>query len=454
MEVGEDATFMPPSASVPGYAGTLTVADDGTGILGMDVTEVYSDPYGSISPSSFEVGGTERDITALYIHPYGGPDFDLPALYLEFDTGFDGSNIEWTLTIGTTVYNSTDATREGSGYEWLASSTWAAEDMVAVEIGFVEVVPFREGTTLEEVGAFTTPTMPPTLAFEAEMTASTRIMGADTRVGYNSSSSTGSLSGSTFEVGGVEYTVKQLEHATAQSFIYLSLSPAGLPLQFELEAGGSTYRSQDAHVTTNSGVSTYRWAVTGSLWTQSTQVDVKLDIGLINICGRSQAVAYAIVKATPSSDYCHMTSQLDLANITELDLPGGKGTGLTADDFAGLSGLTRLDLSGYDLGGHTWNQLPVGLFDGLDNLEVLDLSDTLLQRGSVPVGVFDGLDSLEILRIAYAGYQDRGINFVDEDIFRGLDTLRELDVRPIRPSDDVLAPLTSLQMLNGKDYTP
>ena len=36
-----------------------------------------------------------------------------------------------------------------------------------------------------------------------------------------------------------------------------------------------------------------------------------------------------------------------------------------------------LDLSGYSLGGHTWNQLPVGLFDGLDNLEVLDLSDTI-----------------------------------------------------------------------------
>ena len=112
-----------------------------------------------------------------------------------------------------------------------------------------------------------------------------------------------------------------------------------------------------------------------------------------------------------------MTSQLDLAGLTELDLPNGRGTGLT-----------RLDLSGYDLGGHSWNQLPVG--------------------------VFDGLDSLEILRIAYAGYQDRGINFVDEDIFRGLDTLRELDVRPIRPSDDVLAPLTSLETLNGQDYTP
>ena len=135
-------------------------------------------------------------------------------------------------------------------------------------------------------------------------------------------------------------------------------------------------------------------------------------------------------------------------------------------------------MSGYSLGGHTWNQLPVGLFDGLDNLEVLDLSDTdllnlnrgifgglsnlieldlsdtLLQANAVPVGVFDDLDSLEILRIANAGYRGRGIKFVDEEIFRGLDTLLELDARPIRPPGDVLAPLTSLETLNGQGYTP
>ena len=72
----------------------------------------------------------------------------------------------------------------------------------------------------------------------------------------------------------------------------------------------------------------------------------------------------------------------------------------------------------------------------------------------MPVGVFDGLDSLEILRIANAGYLGRGINFVDEDIFSGLVNLRELDVGPIRPPDDVLAPLTSLETLNGEDYVP
>ena len=222
------------------------------------------------------------------------------------------------------------------------------------------------------------------------------------------------------------------------------------------------------------GVGFYTWSGTSPDWGEGATVDVRLEVPLIDICDRSPAVAHAIKAATPSFDYCHMTSPLDLAGLTELDLPNGRGTGLKVGDFAGLSGLTRLDLSRYDLGG-LWPQLPVGVFDdldslthldishthlmsldrsvfdGLDNLVELDLTDTLLRARYVPVGVFDDLDSLEILRMAYGGYQDRGITFVDEDIFRGLGNLRELDVRPIRPPDDVLAPLTSLETLNGQD---
>ncbi len=497
---------------------------------------------------------------------------------------------------------------------------------------------FKEGTWLEELGAFTTPPVPPTLAFEAEMT-----VGTDSANSFDGFSDvTGSLSATTFEVGGVEYTVKQAGIVTAAPAAWAFLVDPALPFDSftltldgtQLSVGSTDYGSDVVLVkntgqtpsganvltrtnnqfaqqfTTGATVGGYRlgsigfrfgtiadtstagdyltvtlnadnngnpgaglctlrdpasftsaavntfdapatgtngcpslapsttyfvvmkqlsfsaainigltttdgedsggaqgWSIgndflffsttsnswstaaTGDSmrieingaaalpaanvsvndsrsatyywsgrpnpnWASGATVDVKLDIGLIDICDRPSAVADAIVKATPSFDFCHMTSQLDLA------------------------GITRLDLSGVDLGGHSWNQLPVGVFDGLDSLEVLDLSDThlqnlnrgifggldslieldlsdtLLQRGSVPVGVFDGLDSLEILRIADAGYRGRGINFVDEDIFRGLDTLLELDVGPNRPSDDVLAPLTSLETLNGQGYTP
>ena len=80
-----------------------------------------------------------------------------------------------------------------------------------------------------------------------------------------------------------------------------------------------------------------------------------------------------------------MTSLLDLDDLTELDLPGGRGTGLKAGDFEGLSGLTHLDLSHYIL---SLQQLPVGVFDGLDSLTHLDLSHTDLLK--LDLGVFEG----------------------------------------------------------------
>ena len=447
VEVSENRTFTPQQASTGSYQATLTVGEDSLGYVGYDPAGIFGEIYGSISPTTFEVGGVEHSIVALW--PTEIPP-DTGNLQLTFDRPLP-DDAAFTLTLGTTEFNSSDAVSGHTSYSWHGGGpTWSDGQQVTVELDFTTAVVFREGTTRE--GAFTTPTMPPTLAFEAEMTVGTRFVSGETILGYNASLSRGSLSDTTFEVGGVEYTVKQVDLFDTQDVIVLSVSPAGLHL--ELEVGGVTYDAENAQVSTGSEGNTYRWSRTGSPWTFNTQVSVRLDVPLINICGRPSAVADAIVKATPSFDFCHMTSQLDLAGITELDL------------------------SGVHLGGHSWNQLPVGVFDGLDSLEVLDLSDThlqnlnrgifgglsnlikldlsdtLLQGNDVPVGVFDGLDSLEILRIADAGYRGRGINFVDEDIFRGLNTLLELDVGPIRPPDDVLAPLTSLETLNGEDYTP
>ena len=254
-------------------------------------------------------------------------------------------------------------------------------------------------------------------------------------------------------MGGVEYTVTQVGFGKIGFTGFgLKVSP-GLPSDFTLTLGTTELLSGDAIASTQNGSVFYNWTgTTNPNWASGAMVDIELGI-LIDICDRSAAVADAIVAATASFDYCHMLSPVDMAAITELDLTGKSGYGLKLGDFAGLPNLEVLNLSGYILSGHNWNQLPVGLFDGLDSLEVLDLSDTLLDSTAVPVGVFDGLDSLEILRIANAGYEGRGINFVDEDIFSGLNTLRGLDVGPIRPPDNVLAPLTSLETLNGQGYT-
>ena len=55
-------------------------------------------------------------------------------------------------------------------YNWGGGPSLSNNDSVSVELDFTAAVAFREGTTLEEVGAFTTPTMPPTFTFEAAMT--------------------------------------------------------------------------------------------------------------------------------------------------------------------------------------------------------------------------------------------------------------------------------------------
>ena len=228
------------------------------------------------------------------------------------------------------------------------------------------------------------------------------------------------------------------------------------------------------------GTGQYTWSRTDPSWSNNDKVAVKLDIGLINICKRSPAVAYAIKEATPSFDYCHMTSLLDLDDLTELRIPNGRGAGLRVGDFEGLSGLTRLDLSYYIL---SLQQLPVGVFggldslthldishtdllnldlgvfEGLDNLVELDLSDTRLQERYVPVGVFDGLDNLEVLRLSnespIGGYRTSYSN-IGDDIFRGLFILRELDLgasNPLRDSPRSLLPLLNLTTYNGQDYT-
>ena len=336
---------------------------------------------------------------------------------------------------------------------------------------------FPEGTWLEELGAFTTPPLPPTLAFEAEMT-----VGVSTALdGYHSGQ--GSISSNTFEVGGVQYTVHSVGFLKGSDNEFQLTVTSPLPFDsFTLTLGSTELLSSSAIVTTaaNGTQTDYEWSGTNPSWSNNDKVAVKLDIGLIDICGRSPAVAHVIREATPSFDFCHMTSVLDLDDVTELDLPGGRGTGLKAGDFEGLSGLTHLDLSWYDLGGLR-PQLPVGVFDGLDSLThldishtglmsldlavfrgllklvELDLSDTSLQRRTVPVGVFDPLDNLEVLRLTnLAEHYENTFSNLDDYIFRDLGNLRELDVgdsTPHRDSPRSLLPLTSLTTYNGQPYT-
>ena len=477
VEVSEDSMFMPPISSAGSYEGTMTVGRAFFAGLGYDqVGSGPVTPYGSLSTTTFELGGVEHSIVELRVGAGFAPADEQGKLFLTFDRSLpDGA--DFTLTLGATAFNSSDASVSAQTYSWDGGPSWSNADEVDVELDFT-MLAFREGTTLEEIGAFTTPTLPtPIIIFEAEMT----VDAGTSFDGFDIGTSLSPLSpGRTFTVDGVQYTVSTVGYQKTGGLIgfHLEVQPA-IPSYFTLTLGATPLQSSSASSQSGfNGGTLYRWAgTTDPNWASGAMVDIELGI-LIDICDRSQAVADAIVAATTSFDFCHMISPVDMAAITELDLTGKSGYDLKAGDFAGLPNLEILDMSGFHLSGHNWNQLPVGLFDGLDSLEVLDLSDTnllnlnrrifggldtlveldlsdtLLDATAVPVGVFDGLDSLEILRIADAGYRGRGITFVDEDIFRGLDTLLELDVGPIRPSDDVLAPLTSLETLNGQGYTP
>ena len=85
------------------------------------------------------------------------------------------------------------------------------------------------------------------------------------------------------------------------------------------------------------GVGFYTWSGTNPNWGEGATVDVKLDIGLIDICDRSPAVAHAIKAATPSFDYCHMTSRAwTWMTSTSWTSRTGRGTGLKVGDFAGI----------------------------------------------------------------------------------------------------------------------
>ena len=139
-------------------------------------------------------------------------------------------------------------------------------------------------------------------------------------------------------------------------------------------------------------------------------------------------------------------------------------------DFAGLSGLERLDLSGQPIFYRIFQArdkygVAHNVFAHLSNLRELDLSDTALW--SLPGGMFDGLTSLETLRLVNSGYPDYtaghphpvgGVRpLFDRDLFRDLGNLRELDVRPATPltaAPWAFEPLTSLETYNGEPYTP
>ena len=112
------------------------------------------------------------------------------------------------------------------------------------------------------------------------------------------------------------------------------------------------------------------------------------------ICGRTTAVAIAILSQISGVSSCTNVTDAHLAAITgPLNLNSEGIPVLAAGDFDGLTALTNLNLHTNSL-----STLPAGVFDGLTALTYLDLHGNSLS--TLPAGVFDELTALTTLSLS------------------------------------------------------
>ena len=165
----------------------------------------------------------------------------------------------------------------------------------------------------------------------------------------------------------------------------------------------------------------------------------------MNICDRTPQVRDAILSKVGTDD-CAAVDSERLASVKTLFLHGdsivhfdGKRlTALQVGDFEGLNGLQILDLTRNLLA-----TLPDGVFDGLSNLQELDLLAN--QLTALPDSVFDELDNLQSL-----GLGGNRLTTLPDGVFDGLSNLQELDLLANKLTelpDSVFDGLDSLQEL-------
>ena len=130
---------------------------------------------------------------------------------------------------------------------------------------------------------------------------------------------------------------------------------------------------------------------------------------------RTPQVRDAIVAAVPGVNNANDVTKAHLARITNLNLRAKGISALKAGDFAGLSSLREIELTG--------NQLrtpPTDIFSGLSSLRVIYLN--LNQLTSLPEKLFEGLTSLEHLYL-----NNNQLTSLPEKLFNGLVALRQIN---------------------------
>ena len=158
------------------------------------------------------------------------------------------------------------------------------------------------------------------------------------------------------------------------------------------------------------------------------------------ICARTPQVRDGILGRIGSGTACGDVTNTQLAAINgDLDLTDQGLTSLKMGDFDGLPNLQTLDLKLNAL-----TALPEDVFRDLTNLHALDLQTNSLT--ALPEGVFLGLTNLFNLSV-----RNNSLTALPEDVFLGLTNLQNLSVNAnsltVLPKDVFLG-LTNLQILD------
>ena len=162
----------------------------------------------------------------------------------------------------------------------------------------------------------------------------------------------------------------------------------------------------------------YRVSAINTAGTGAASAEATATTGPDLVCARTKAVRGAILAAVAGVSACGKVTAAHLADITLLDVSFTSAPAtLAAGDFAGLTALATLFLDG---GTQRLTSLPAALFDGLSGLTRLELSGNQL---GLAADTFAGLTSLATLDLS--GNELTGL---PAGVFAEVSTLTTLDL--------------------------
>ena len=212
----------------------------------------------------------------------------------------------------------------------------------------------------------------------------------------------------------IEYNAAYVRGSGTDKLVFAWTVPGGLKDDNGIQLYSDTLRLNGGTITAVSDGSSAAWTLAD--WRNiGGKVDSALTLS-VGICERAPPVRDAIVAAVTAASDCSQVTEAHLAGMTgTLEVTGL--TSIAAGDFAGLSGITGITLTGSGI-----ETLPAGLFDGLGSLTSLRVQVGLTR---LPKDYFRGLGGLTGLnlignRLAAGGLPD--------GIFEPLTKLNSIDL--------------------------